>query len=84
MESFTISGSYTDYYEITMGQAYLGVVIRHPACFDYFFRKMPFKGGYVIFAGLQDVLEILTDFRFTDEDIRFLRSRGLIMITLNT
>ncbi len=78
MESFTVSGSYTDFYEITMGQAYfLSGAKDTPACFDYFFRKMPFNGGYVIFAGLQDVLDMLSDFRFTDDDIRFLKDQGL-------
>ena len=78
MESFSITGSYTDYYEITMGQAYfLSGEKDTPAGFDYFFRKMPFEGGYVIFAGLQDVLDILADFRFSDEDLRFLSGMGL-------
>ena len=78
MESFSITGSYTDYYEITMGQAYfLSGDHKTPACFDYFFRKMPFNGGYVVFAGLQDILDILSDFRFSNEDIRFLREQGL-------
>ena len=78
MESFSITGSYTDYYEITMGQAYfLSGDHKTPACFDYFFRKMPFNGGYVVFAGLQDILDILSDFRFSSEDIRFLEGAGL-------
>ena len=78
MESFSITGSYTDYYEITMGQAYfLSGEKDTPAGFDYFFRKMPFEGGYVVFAGLQDVLDILADFRFSDEDLRFLSGMGL-------
>ncbi len=29
------------------------------ASFDYFYRENPFQGGYVIFAGLSDLLEIL-------------------------
>src|SRR5208337_2713530 len=45
-----------------------------PACFDYFFRKNPFKGGYVIFAGLTDLLEVLENLRFDDEDCKYLRS----------
>ncbi|HYW95681.1 MAG TPA: nicotinate phosphoribosyltransferase [Bacteroidales bacterium] len=78
MEALTISGNYTDFYELTMGQAYFMSGNKDTqACFDYFFRKMPFGGGYVVFAGLRDVLDILTDFRFTDEDIRFLEDQGL-------
>jgi nicotinate phosphoribosyltransferase len=74
MLSFAISGSYTDLYEITMGEVYfLENRTDNPVCFDYFFRKLPYQGGYVLFAGLQDVLEILEDLHFTDDDIAFLR-----------
>ncbi len=48
---------YTDYYELTMAQGYfLTGMAEKKACFDYFFRKLPFKGGYVVFAGLDDLL----------------------------
>lgn len=46
------------------------------ANFDYFFRKNPFKGGYVIFAGLGTLLDILKDFRFYPDDIAYLKDQG--------
>lgn len=68
---------YTDYYELTMAQGYvLSGMHEKKACFDYFFRKLPFKGGYVVFAGLQDLLEILSNYSFQDDDIVYLRQRG--------
>lgn len=71
------SGLYTDHYELTMAQGYLLNNKKDtPACFDYFFRKNPFKGGYVIFAGLTDLLEVLEDLRFDDEDCNYLNSIG--------
>ena len=74
MLSFTISGSYTDLYEITMGEVcFLEKRKDTPVCFDYFFRKIPNQGGYVLFAGLHELLRILEDLHFTDEDIAFLR-----------
>jgi nicotinate phosphoribosyltransferase len=76
MLSFSISGSYTDLYEITMSEAYcLQGKKDASACFDYFFRKIPYQGGYVIFAGLQDVLNILADLHFTDDDLSFLSEK---------
>lgn len=74
MLSYTISASYTDLYAITMGEVYYaerrtGV----PVCFDYFFRKIPYQGGYALFAGLNDLLEELEKLQFTDEDIGYLR-----------
>jgi nicotinate phosphoribosyltransferase len=71
------AGLYTDHYELTMAQGYfLNNKKDTPACFDYFFRKNPFKGGYVIFAGLTDLLEVLEKLRFDDEDCKYLRSIG--------
>jgi nicotinate phosphoribosyltransferase len=68
---------YTDYYELTMAQGYfLSGMHEKKACFDYFFRKLPFKGGYVVFAGLQDLLDILHDYTFQEDDIEYLRQRG--------
>jgi nicotinate phosphoribosyltransferase len=74
MLSFSITGNYTDLYQLTMGETYFIEGRRNDiACFDYFFRKVPYEGGYVVFAGLEDFLNILTDLHFTDEDIYFLR-----------
>jgi nicotinate phosphoribosyltransferase len=75
--NIAITGNYTDLYEIAMGQAYfLDGVGERRASFDYFFRRIPFGGGYVVFAGLDDVIDVLEDWHFTDEDIDYLTSRG--------
>ena len=70
-------GLYTDHYELTMAQAYF-LTGRHQnqAVFDYFFRKLPFSGGYVIFAGLNELLPAIEQFRFDKEDILFLENIG--------
>ncbi len=71
------AGLYTDHYELTMAQGYfLNNKKNTPACFDYLFRKNPFAGGYVVFAGLMDLLEVLETLRFDDEDCNYLRSIG--------
>ena len=44
------------------------------AIFELFFRKCPFKGEYVIFAGVDQVVRFLRNFSFTDDDIAYLRS----------
>jgi nicotinate phosphoribosyltransferase len=57
-----------------MGEAYfLEGRSNIPVCFDYFFRKIPNQGGYVLFAGLNDLLDVLESLQFTDEDIVFLK-----------
>jgi nicotinate phosphoribosyltransferase len=74
MLSFSLSGNYTDLYEITMGETYFLEGRKDDiACFDYFFRKIPYKGGYAVFAGLSDLLAVLEDLHFTDDDIYFLK-----------
>ncbi len=70
-------GLYTDYYELTMAQAYyLQDLHKKNAVFDYFFRRMPCQSGYVIFAGLADLLEAVKNFRYTDNELAFLRKKG--------
>ena len=72
------TGTYTDQYQLTMGQVYfLKGHTHHTAVFDYFFRKLPFEGGYAVFAGLENLLEILSDLKFDEKDISFLKELGL-------
>ncbi len=72
-----LTATYTDQYELTMGQAYfLAGRKDEPAVFDYFFRKNPFKGGYTIFAGLPDLLAVLESFRFNKDDLDFLKAQS--------
>ncbi len=71
------TATYTDQYELSMAQAYfLGGRAEETAVFDYFFRKLPFKSGYAVFAGLQTLLDILRDFHFNQHDLRFLSENG--------
>ncbi|XP_023146418.2 LOW QUALITY PROTEIN: nicotinate phosphoribosyltransferase [Amphiprion ocellaris] len=64
-----------DLYQFTMAYAYWRAG-RHqePAVFELFFRDNPFGGGFSLFAGLHDCLLFLRSFRFSDEDVEFLRS----------
>ncbi len=78
MKNFSITATYTDLYQLTMGQVYfLKGTARKKAVFDYFFRKLPYGGGYVIFAGLGDLLPLLEDLHFSREDLDYLSSIGL-------
>ena len=61
-----------------MGQVYyLTGDYTQDAAFDYFFRKLPYGGGYTVFAGLDDVLELISEFSFSKADLDYLRSIGL-------
>lgn len=71
------SGLYTDHYQLTMAQGYLLTGKKDvKACFDYFYRKNPFNGAYVIFAGLSDIVEFLENLHFSEDDCKYLESIG--------
>lgn len=74
---FNYTATYTDKYQLTMSQVYfLKGQKDTKAVFDYFFRKLPFNGGYAIFAGLEDLLDILDTLRFDKQDLDFLKELG--------
>src|SRR5450759_497375 len=71
------TASYTDKYQLSMSQVYfLKGQLSNKAVFDYFFRKLPFEGGYAIFAGLEDLLNTLDNLHFDKQDINFLKELG--------
>jgi nicotinate phosphoribosyltransferase len=67
---------FTDLYEITMAASYVREGMHAPATFSLFARKLPPERGFLIAAGLEDVLGFLRDFRFSDAAIEYLRSLG--------
>ncbi|MGN6533648.1 MAG: nicotinate phosphoribosyltransferase [Ginsengibacter sp.] len=78
--NFTIhtnSGLYTDMYELAMAEAYFKEKKQDDyACFDYFFRKLPFGGGYVIFCGLGELLPVIETLHFNSDEIDWLHKQG--------
>ena len=71
-----LSALSTDFYELTMMQGYFLTKNNPRVVFDMFYRTNPFNGGYVIFAGLNDLLKRLETFTFSKGDIEYLRSLG--------
>ncbi len=68
----------TDFYELTMANGYfkegMGDKI---AYFDMFFRNVPDGAGFAIMAGVEQLVEYLENLKFEDEDIEFLRCKGI-------
>lgn len=65
----------TDLYELTMGYGYWKHNLHgKEAVFNLFFRENPFHGGYTICAGLELALDILKHFRFTSDDLDYLKT----------
>ena len=67
-----------DFYELTMGNGYFQAGLQDRITyFDVFFRNVPDKGGFAICAGLDQLIDYIQDLHFDEEDIAFLRSKGL-------
>lgn len=71
-----VSALFTDLYELTMAQAYAAEHMNQLAVFELIFRKMPPNRNYIVAAGVGDVLDFLSGFRFTAEELDYLRRRG--------
>ena len=67
-----------DYYELTMSNGYFkkGMADRI-AYFDVFFRTVPDGGGFAVAAGLEQVVDYINNLHFSDDDIDYLRSKGI-------
>ena len=67
-----------DFYELTMGNGYFvsGMQDRM-TYFDVFFRDVPDGGGFAIAAGLEQIIDYVQNLHFDEEDIAYLRGRGI-------
>ena len=67
-----------DFYELTMGNGYFKKGYQDRITyFDVFFRRVPDGGGFAIAAGLEQFISYVKELRFTEEDIAYLRGRGM-------
>lgn len=67
----------TDFYELTMANGYFKNGFKDTiGYFDMFYRNIPDRGGFVIMAGVEQVVDYLNNLKFTDDDIEFLRGKG--------
>src|SRR5438132_710307 len=66
----------TDLYQLNMMQAYLDRGETKAAVFEFFVRKLPRDRGFLIAAGLEQVLGFFEQFRFTREELVCLGNTG--------
>lgn len=65
----------TDLYQITMAQGYFDHGMGQTrACFHMYFRNYPFKGGYAVACGMDQLAELVESYKFSAQDIEYLAS----------
>ena len=74
IENFAL---FTDLYELTMMQGYFYYNKKEKVIFDMFFRNNPFEGSFVVFAGLEPLIDEILNLKFSKEDIEYLNSLKL-------
>lgn len=74
-------GLLCDYYELTMANGYYESGFSEKVSyFDLFFRGVPDHGGFAIAAGLEQLVYYIQNLSFDDEDIDFLREKGIFSL----
>ncbi len=75
---------HTDLYQLNMMYTYFkeGIHNRH-AVFECYFRNIPFKNGYAIFAGLDHSIEYLSSLKFAESDLQYLKDTQATTMTFS-
>jgi len=73
-ESHRAGPLFTDLYELTMAASYFAHEVFDTATFSLFIRDVYVTRNYFVAAGLEQVLNELAGFQFSDQDIRYLQS----------
>ena len=67
----------TDFYELTMMQGYFREEEQNvQVIFDAFFRNNPDGNAFSISCGLEQVIQLIENFHFDEEDIAYFKSLG--------
>lgn len=65
----------TDLYQLSMAYGYWKAGMdSYEACFHHSFRKIPFKGGFAVAAGLEGLIYFLDHFHFDPSDLAYLET----------
>jgi nicotinate phosphoribosyltransferase len=66
----------TDLYQLTMLQGYFDQGMDDTAVFEFFVRKLPKPRGFLLAAGLEQVLQFLEQLKFTPRELDWLAGCG--------
>jgi nicotinate phosphoribosyltransferase len=74
--TLSASALLTDLYQLNMLQAYVDGGETNTAVFEFFVRKLPARRGFLLAAGLDQVVEFLENLRFSEEELAWLAASG--------
>lgn len=66
----------TDLYQLTMLQSYYEEGMEDTAVFEFFVRRLPEHRNFMLFAGLEQVLEYIEHLHFSAEELEWLKRSG--------
>lgn len=67
---------HTDKYQINMMYAYWkNNTHTNRVVFEAYFRRNPFKNGYTVFAGLERIVQYMSQLSFTEDDLAYLAAQ---------
>ena len=64
----------TDLYQLTMVQAYVEQGMMDTAVFEFFVRRLPAQRGFLMAAGLEQVLDFLEQLHVSPAELEWLES----------
>lgn len=72
----TTSALLTDLYQLTMVTAYQALGMERVAVFEFFVRRLPPQRGFLVAAGLAQVLDYLEALHLEEADLQWLEATG--------
>ncbi len=66
----------TDLYQLTMVQAYVEHEMMDRAVFEFFIRRLPAQRGFLMAAGLEQVLDFLEQLHVSQAELEWLKQTG--------
>ena len=67
----------TDLYQLTMLEVYQRHGMRQTAVFELFVRKLPARRGFLMMAGLEQLVEFLEGMHYSPDELEWLQSSGM-------
>jgi nicotinate phosphoribosyltransferase len=67
----------TDLYQLSMMEVYVRHEMQQRAVFELFVRRLPARRGFLMMAGLEQLVQFLEQMRYSAEELEWLRSTGV-------